>query len=160
MPGTRPPEAIESLVNKMAAQVEDGPCVTYIGLVDQVIWSTVHNGIVEQILAEAYDLMKRVKGMNGEQMADVLAQWNATEELSSYLVEITEVCLRTKVQRMAPIWWRKSWIRLVEGTPLDCRDGSSDRPITTIYASLNDRVEFNEQQRVAMNQSEGPSKRF
>ena len=59
----------------------------------------MHNGIeygIEQILAEGYDLMKRVKGMTGVQMADVLGQWNATEELSSYLVEITEVCLRTK----------------------------------------------------------------
>ena len=34
----------------------------------------VHNGIeygIEQILAEAYDLMKRVKNMNGSQMAEV-----------------------------------------------------------------------------------------
>jgi 6-phosphogluconate dehydrogenase len=29
-------------------------------------------------------------------MADVLAGWNQTEELASFLVEITEVCLRTK----------------------------------------------------------------
>jgi 6-phosphogluconate dehydrogenase len=40
--------------------------------------------------------MKRGAGLNGSQMADVLGQWNSTEELSSYLVEITEVCLRTK----------------------------------------------------------------
>ena len=93
-------DAIESLVSKMAAQVEDGPCVTYIGPGGSGhLVKTVHNGIeygIEQILAEAYDLMKRVKGMNGVQMADVLGQWNSTEELSSYLVEITEVCLRTK----------------------------------------------------------------
>ena len=81
-------DAIESLVNKMAAQVEDGPCVTYIGPGGSGhLVKTVHNGIeygIEQILAEGYDLMKRVKGMNGDQMADVLARWNATEELSSY----------------------------------------------------------------------------
>jgi 6-phosphogluconate dehydrogenase len=93
-------DAIESLVSKMAAQVEDGPCVTYIGPGGSGHFvKTVHNGIeygVEQILAEAYDLMKRGAGLNGSQMADVLGQWNSTEELSSYLVEITEVCLRTK----------------------------------------------------------------
>ena len=80
----------------MAAQVEDGPRVTYIGPGGSGHFvKTVHNGIeygIEQILAEAYDLMKRVKGMNGEQIAEVFKAWNATEELNSYLVEITEVC--------------------------------------------------------------------
>ena len=93
-------DAIESLVTKMAAQVEDGPCVTYIGPGGSGHFvKTVHNGIeygIEQILAEAYDLMKRVAGMGGTEMADVLGKWNSSEELSSYLVEITEVCLRTK----------------------------------------------------------------
>ena len=60
---------------------------------------TVHNGIeygIEQILSEAYDLMKRVGGMTGDQIADVMGFWNTTEELSSYLVEITEICLKAK----------------------------------------------------------------
>ena len=36
-------------------------------------------------------------GQGNDRSADgrVLGQWNASEELSSYLVEITEVCLRT-----------------------------------------------------------------
>jgi 6-phosphogluconate dehydrogenase len=93
-------EAIESMVRKMAAQVEDGPCVTYIGPGGAGHFvKTVHNGIeygIEQVLAEAYDLMKRVGGLGGAAMADVLADWNQTEELASFLVEITEVCLRTK----------------------------------------------------------------
>ncbi|MEY3464209.1 MAG: 6-phosphogluconate dehydrogenase, decarboxylating, partial [Cyanobacteriota bacterium] len=88
-------DAIEPLVRKMAAQVDDGPCVTYIGPGGAGHFvKTVHNGIeygIEQILAEAYDLMKRVAGLNGDQMADVLGQWNQLEELSSFLVEITEV---------------------------------------------------------------------
>ncbi len=93
-------QAIEGLVRKMAAQVEDGPCVTYVGPGGAGHFvKTVHNGIeygIEQVLAEAYDLMKRVAGMDGDAMADVLAGWNQTEELASFLVEITEVCLRTK----------------------------------------------------------------
>jgi len=93
-------EDIRSLVERMAAKVDDGPCVTYIGPGGSGHFvKTVHNGIeygVEQILAEAYDMMKRGAGIEPATMADVLGQWNAMEELSSYLVEITEVCLRTR----------------------------------------------------------------
>ncbi len=93
-------QAIASLVETMAAQVEDGPCVAYMGPRGAGHFvKTVHNGIeygVEQILAEAYDLMKRGAGLNGDAMADVMGAWNQVEELSSYLVEITEVCLRSK----------------------------------------------------------------
>ena len=140
-------DAIESLVTKMAAQVEDGPCVTYIGPGGSGHFvKTVHNGIeygIEQILAEGYDLMKRVKGMNGEQMADVLAQWNATEELSSYLVEITEVCLRTKdpedgadlVEKIMDQAGQKGTGLWTVVTALQM--GAS---VPTIYASLNGRV--------------------
>ena len=140
-------DAIESLVQKMAAQVEDGPCVTYIGPGGSGHFvKTVHNGIeygIEQILAEGYDLMKRVGGMNGTQMADVFAHWNSTEELCSYLVEITEVCLRTKDpddgsdlvekiqdkagQKGTGLWTVVSALQMGASVP-------------TIYASLNGRV--------------------
>ena len=118
-------DAIEPLVRKMAAQVDDGPCVTYIGPGGAGHFvKTVHNGIeygIEQILAEAYDLMKRVGGLNGDQMADVLASWNQTEELASFLVEITEVCLRTG------LWTVVSALEM-------------GVPVPTIYAALNARV--------------------
>ncbi len=140
-------DAIEPLVRKMAAQVNDGPCVTYMGPGGAGHFvKTVHNGIeygIEQILAEAYDLMKRVSGMNGDQMADVLAQWNSTEELASFLVEITEVCLRTKDP--------ESGADLVEaivdaagqkGTGLWTVESALNMgvPVPTIYAALNARV--------------------
>ena len=140
-------DAIESLVRKMAAQVEDGPCVTYIGPGGAGHFvKTVHNGIeygIEQILAEGYDLMKRSGGLSSTEMADVLAQWNSTEELSSYLVEITEVCLRTmdpddgtplveKIQDKAGqkgtgLWTVVSALQMGASVP-------------TIYAALNGRV--------------------
>jgi 6-phosphogluconate dehydrogenase len=140
-------DAIEPLVQKMAAQVDDGPCVTYIGPGGAGHFvKTVHNGIeygIEQILAEAYDLMKRVGGLNGDQMADVLAQWNATEELSSFLVEITEVCLRTKdpqsgtdlVEKIVDAAGQK-------GTGLWTVVSALEMgvPVPTIYAALNARV--------------------
>ena len=140
-------DAIESLLNKMAAQVEDGPCVTYIGPGGSGHFvKTVHNGIeygIEQILAEAYDLMKRVCGMSGDEMASVMGYWNKTEELSSYLVEITEACLRVKDpddssdlvekimdkagQKGTGLWTVFSALELGASVP-------------TIYASLNGRV--------------------
>jgi len=140
-------DAIESLLEKMAAQVEDGPCVTYIGPGGSGHFvKTVHNGIeygIEQILAEAYDLMKRVCGMSGDEMASVMGYWNKTEELSSYLVEITEACLRVKDpedgtdlvekimdkagQKGTGLWTVVSALELGASVP-------------TIYASLNGRV--------------------
>ena len=93
-------DAIESLLTKMAAKVDDGPCVSYVGPGGSGHFvKTVHNGIeygIEQILAEAYDLMKRISKLNSNEMSQVFSQWNETEELSSYLVEITEICLKTK----------------------------------------------------------------
>ncbi len=140
-------EAIESLVQKMAAQVEDIPCVTYIGPGGSGHFvKTVHNGIeygIEQILSESYDLMKRVGNMTGNEIADVFCQWNQTEELSSYLVEITEICLRAKDpedgkdlvekiidkagQKGTGLWTVVSALELGVSVP-------------TIYASLNARV--------------------
>ena len=140
-------DAIEPLVRKMAAQVDDGPCVTYIGPGGAGHFvKTVHNGIeygIEQILAEAYDLMKRVAGLGGEQMADVLGQWNQTEELASFLVEITEICLRTKdpadgsdlVEQIVDAAGQK-------GTGLWTVVSALEMgvPVPTIYAALNARV--------------------
>jgi len=140
-------DAIESLVRKMAAQVEDGPCVTYIGPGGAGHFvKTVHNGIeygIEQILAEAYDLMKRLAGLDGTAMAEVLAAWNGTEELASFLVEITEVCLRTKDPESG-----KDLVEFIvdaagqKGTGLWTVESALNMgvPVPTIYAALNARV--------------------
>ena len=140
-------QAIESLVRKMAAQVEDGPCVTYIGPGGAGHFvKTVHNGIeygIEQVLAEAYDLMKRVGGLDGDAMADVLAAWNQTEELASFLVEITEVCLRTKdPQTGADLVEKIVDAAGQKGTGLWTVISALEMgvPVPTIYAALNARV--------------------
>jgi 6-phosphogluconate dehydrogenase len=140
-------DAIESLVRKMAAQVEDGPCVAYMGPGGAGHFvKTVHNGIeygIEQILVEAYDLMKRGAGLDGLAMAAVFEGWNQLEELSSYLVEITEVCLRTRdpedggdlVEKILDVAGQK-------GTGLWTVVSALEMgvPVPTIYASLNGRV--------------------
>ena len=140
-------DAIESLLNKMAAQVDDGPCVTYIGPGGSGHFvKTVHNGIeygIEQILAEAYDLMKRVCGMTGDEMASVMGYWNKTEELSSYLVEITEACLRVKDQDESYDLVEKIMDKAGQkGTGLWTVVSALElgASVPTIYASLNGRV--------------------
>ncbi|MEM7796098.1 MAG: NADP-dependent phosphogluconate dehydrogenase [Cyanobacteria bacterium P01_C01_bin.118] len=86
-------ESIESIVRKIAAQVDDGPCVTYIGSGGAGHYvKMVHNGIEYgdmQLIAEAYDLMKNVLGLGHQQLHEIFAQWNTTEELDSFLIEIT-----------------------------------------------------------------------
>jgi 6-phosphogluconate dehydrogenase len=56
----------------------------------------VHNGIEYadmQLIAEAYDLIRRGTGKSPAEIADVFAEWNGGE-LESYLIEITAEVLR------------------------------------------------------------------
>jgi 6-phosphogluconate dehydrogenase len=84
---------IEPILTKIAAQVDDGPCVTYIGKGGAGHYvKMVHNGIEYgdmQLIAEAYDLLKNVAGLNHEQLHQVFTEWNQTDELNSFLIEIT-----------------------------------------------------------------------
>jgi 6-phosphogluconate dehydrogenase len=52
----------------------------------------VHNGIEYgdmQLIAEAYDLLKNALGLDNNQLQEVFAEWNTTDELNSFLIEIT-----------------------------------------------------------------------
>jgi 6-phosphogluconate dehydrogenase len=84
---------IEPIVTKIAAQVDDGPCVTYIGPGGSGHYvKMVHNGIEYgdmQLIAEAYDLLKNAAGLNAAQLHEVFTEWNTTDELNSFLIEIT-----------------------------------------------------------------------
>ena len=86
-------DAIEPIVTKIAAQVDDGPCVTYIGQGGSGHFvKMVHNGIEYgdmQLIAEAYDLLKNTLGLGHEELHEIFAEWNKTEELDSFLIEIT-----------------------------------------------------------------------
>lgn len=88
---------VEPIFQRIAAQVEGEPCVAYIGPDGAGHFvKMVHNGIEYadmQLIAEAYDLMRRGLGWPAERMAEVFAAWNAGE-LESYLIEITAHILR------------------------------------------------------------------
>lgn len=86
-------EYLEPILTKIAAQVEDGPCVTYVGPGGAGHYvKMVHNGIEYgdmQLIAEAYDLLKNTLGLSHQQLHEIFAEWNQTEELNSFLIEIT-----------------------------------------------------------------------
>ncbi len=86
-------EYLEPILTKIAAQVEDGPCVTYVGPGGAGHYvKMVHNGIEYgdmQLIAEAYDLLKNTLGLDHQQLHEIFTEWNATEELNSFLIEIT-----------------------------------------------------------------------
>jgi 6-phosphogluconate dehydrogenase len=90
-------DELAPILKKIAAQVDDGPCVTHVGTGSAGHFvKMVHNGIEYgdmQLIAECYDLMQHVLGMTPVQMADAFAAWNKTF-LESFLIEITARILR------------------------------------------------------------------
>ncbi len=98
MPGG-PREAydlLEPALSKVAAQVADGPCVTYIGPHGAGHYvKTVHNGIEYgdiQLIAETYNIMKHALGLSAPEMSEIFARWNEGR-LNSFLVEIASTVL-------------------------------------------------------------------
>ena len=101
MPGGDRPayDRVAPILSKMAAQVNGVPCVTYIGPEGAGHYvKMVHNGIEYadmQLIAEAYDLMKSVYGLDAPAMAEIFQTWKQGD-LDSYLIEITAAVLRKK----------------------------------------------------------------
>ena len=86
------------IFESIAARADDGePCVTHVGSDGSGHFvKMVHNGIEYadmQLIAESYDLLRRVGGLEPAEIADVFAEWN-TGELDSYLIEITGEVLK------------------------------------------------------------------
>jgi 6-phosphogluconate dehydrogenase len=94
MPGGSPEayQALAPVLTRVAAQVDDGPCVTHVGPGGAGHYvKMVHNGIEYgdmQLIAEAYDILRRVGGLGADELRAVFNEWNAGE-LQSYLIEIT-----------------------------------------------------------------------
>jgi 6-phosphogluconate dehydrogenase len=99
MPGGSP-EAYATLgpiLESIAAEADGEPCVTHIGTDGAGHFvKMVHNGIEYadmQLIAEAYDLLRRVGGHEPAALAKVFEEWNEGD-LSSYLIEITAEILK------------------------------------------------------------------
>lgn len=80
------------IFTRIAAQVADGPCCSYVGPDGAGHYvKMVHNGIEYgdmQLISEAYYIMKEILGLTAREMHDVFEEWNKGD-LDSYLIEIT-----------------------------------------------------------------------
>jgi 6-phosphogluconate dehydrogenase len=138
---------LEPILIKIAAQVDDGPCVTFIGPGGAGHYvKMVHNGIEYgdmQLIAEAYDLMKNTLDLSGEELAAIFTEWNDTDELNSFLIKITaDIFTHTDPKTHKPLVdsildaaGQKGTGRWTIVTSLEL-----GVPIPTIYAAVNARV--------------------
>lgn len=68
-------DLLEPILSKCAAQVDDGPCTTYVGPIGAGNYvKMVHNGIEYgdmQLIAEIYDILKHAAGLSNEEISQV-----------------------------------------------------------------------------------------
>ena len=160
---------LEPILTKIAAQVDDGPCVTFVGPRGAGHYvKMVHNGIEYgdmQLIAEAYDLLKNGAGLTNQKLHEVFLEWNKTQELNSFLIEITadiftqkdsetssdllDLILDSAGQKGTGRW------TVVEALQLGI-------PTPTIYAAVNARVmsSYKDERVAASSELSGPSKGF
>ena len=85
------------ILKSIAAVAEGEPCVTHVGHDGAGHFvKMIHNGIEYadmQLIAEAYDLIRRGTGKSPAEIADIFAEWNKGD-LESYLIEITAEVLK------------------------------------------------------------------
>lgn len=90
-------EMVKDMLLKIAAQTEDGPCCTYVGDDSAGHFvKMVHNGIeyaIMELIAEVYDIMRKVLRMTSQEIGDVFENWNKGE-LNSFLMEISYKIMR------------------------------------------------------------------
>ncbi len=83
---------MKPILESIAAKVDGSPCVTYIGPgASGHFVKMVHNGIeygLMQLIAEAYELMKKGLKLDNSAVGQVFTEWNEGR-LQSFLIEIT-----------------------------------------------------------------------
>merc|ERR1711977_218944 len=96
-------ERVKPVLSKVAAQVDDGPCVTYIGEGGAGNFvKMVHNGIEYgdmQLIAEAYDVLKTLGGLTNDELEACFGDWNKGE-LESFLIETSATIFGKKDDQM------------------------------------------------------------
>ena len=84
---------MKPIFEAIAAKVDGAPCVTYIGPgASGHFVKMVHNGIeygLMQLIAEAYEIMKKGLQMDNAAIGEVFTKWNAGR-LQSFLLDITK----------------------------------------------------------------------
>ncbi|KDD75074.1 6-phosphogluconate dehydrogenase [Helicosporidium sp. ATCC 50920] len=101
MPGGDPSayEHLKPVLEKVAAQTSDGPCVTFVGPGGAGNFvKMVHNGIEYgdmQLIGEAYDVLKTMGGLNNTELEAAFRSYNAGE-LESFLIQISAAIFRVR----------------------------------------------------------------
>ena len=84
-------DLLRPVLESIAAKTASGPCVAYIGPDGAGHYvKMIHNGIeygVMQVIAEAYDLLRRGLELPADEVANIFAEWNRGP-LESYLIDI------------------------------------------------------------------------
>jgi 6-phosphogluconate dehydrogenase len=92
-------EQIRPIWEAIAAKVDDGPCVTYVGPDGAGHFvKMVHNGIEYgdmQLIAESYDVLRRSLQLEASELADIFEEWNRGP-LESFLIEISANIFRVR----------------------------------------------------------------
>ncbi|WP_107766293.1 NADP-dependent phosphogluconate dehydrogenase [Nocardioides terrigena] len=90
-------ERLRPVVESIAAVVDGTPCCAHVGPDGAGHFvKMVHNGIEYadmQLIAESYDLLRSVLGLEPAQVADIFEEWNGGD-LESFLIEMTADVLR------------------------------------------------------------------
>ncbi|KAF8707526.1 6-phosphogluconate dehydrogenase, decarboxylating, partial [Rhizoctonia solani] len=98
--------AIKEIFQKTAAQVGPDPCCDWMGPTGAGHYvKMVHNGIEYgdmQLIAEAYDILKRGLGLHEDEIAGIFEKWNKGV-LDSFLIEITTNILKFKDEDGEPM---------------------------------------------------------
>ena len=85
-------QLVGPILEAVSAKVNGAPCVAYLGNTSAGHYTKmVHNGIeygLMQLIAEAYDILKSIGGLNNQELHEVFSQWNKGA-LESFLIEIT-----------------------------------------------------------------------
>jgi 6-phosphogluconate dehydrogenase len=101
MPGGDPKayDFVKPIFEAIAAKTPSGPCVTHVGPDGAGHFvKMVHNGIEYgdmQLIAEAYDLLRKGLNLKATEISAVFAEWNKGE-LDSFLIELTSKVLAVK----------------------------------------------------------------
>jgi 6-phosphogluconate dehydrogenase len=87
---------LSPILESIAAQVDGTPCCAHVGpdAAGHFV-KMVHNGIEYadmQLIAESYDLLRNVAGLEPAGIAEVFREWN-DGDLESFLIEITAIVL-------------------------------------------------------------------
>ena len=98
--------AVQTIFQSIAAKVDEQPCCDWVGPAGAGHFvKMVHNGIEYgdmQLIAEAYDLLYRGLGLDGNDLHTVFSEWNKGV-LDSYLIEITAEIFSVKDSDDTPL---------------------------------------------------------